>query len=105
MTSSLEALFLDITFAGMVNHRSHSKQPCKPPEMLAKYWHSLLKKSTKEISETEVNEKNSHCITIFKYLNDKDVFLRFYSNFLAKRWIRQLSKRKYAAEVLISEEI
>ena len=43
---------------------------------VAKYCDSLLKKSTKGISESEIDDKLSRSITVFKYLDDKDVFQR-----------------------------
>ena len=39
--------------------------------MLARYCDSLLKKSSKGISETEIDDKLASSITIFKYLDDK----------------------------------
>jgi cullin 3 len=37
------------------------------------------------IGKIEISEKISKLITIFRYLQDKDVFESFYKNFLAKR--------------------
>ena len=93
---------LDIACAAVVNHRSHPKQPCKSPELLAKYCDSLLKKSTKGTGESEVDEKLSHCITVFKYVDDKDVYQKFYSSLLAKRLIHQLSHSMDAEELMIN---
>jgi len=46
---------------------------------LARYCDSLLKKSQKGISESEIDEKLNSSITVFKYLDDKDVFQKFYA--------------------------
>ena len=43
---------------------------------MAKYCDSLLKKSAKGMSESEIDEKLSQSITVFKYIDDKDVFSR-----------------------------
>ena len=43
---------------------------------LAKYCDNLLKKSSKGISESELDDKLASCITVFKYLDDKDVYQR-----------------------------
>ena len=43
---------------------------------LAKYCDNLLKKSSKGSSETELDDKLASCITVFKYLDDKDVYQR-----------------------------
>ena len=46
---------------------------------LARYCDSLLKKSQKGISENEIDDKLQYSITVFKYLDDKDVFQKFYA--------------------------
>lgn len=50
---------------------------------VAKYHDSLLKKS--KSTENEIETKLSKSITIFKYIEDKDVYQKFYSRMLAKR--------------------
>lgn len=50
---------------------------------VAKYHDSLLKKS--KSTESEIETKLSKSITIFKYIEDKDVYQKFYSRMLAKR--------------------
>lgn len=50
---------------------------------VAKYHDSLLKKS--KSTESEIESKLSKSITIFKYIEDKDVYQKFYSRMLAKR--------------------
>ncbi|KAJ3344326.1 Cullin-2 [Gonapodya sp. JEL0774] len=58
------------------------------PEVLARYCDLMLKRSTKvALSETEIEAKLGSLITIFKYIEDKDVFQKFYSRHLAKRLI------------------
>lgn len=61
---------------------------------LARYCDSLLKKSQKGISENEIDDKLSNSITVFKYLDDKDVFQKFYSRNLGKRLIHQVRMGK-----------
>jgi hypothetical protein len=41
---------------------------------LAKYCDNLLKKSAKGMTENEVEDKLTSFITVFKYIDDKDVF-------------------------------
>ena len=57
---------------------------------LAKYCDTLLKKSQKGMSESEIDDKLNSSITVFKYLDDKDVFQKFYSRNLGKRLIHQV---------------
>lgn len=41
---------------------------------LVKYCDSLLRKSVKSLSESEIDDKLTSSITVFKYLADKDVY-------------------------------
>lgn len=93
---------LDMACAYVVNHRLNTKQPCRSPELLAKYCDSLLKKSTKGGSDTEIDEKLAQCITVFKYIDDKDVFQKFYARMLAKRLIHQQSQSMDSEEAMIN---
>ena len=57
----------------------------KTAKALVIYLDDQFKKDFKSNSEIEISEKISKLITIFRYLQDKDVFESFYKNFLAKR--------------------
>jgi cullin 2 len=61
-----------------------------------------LRKSSKEFTENEIDDKLLSCITIFKYLDDKDYFQKFYWKMLAKRLINSLSFSMYAEENMIN---
>lgn len=93
---------LDKACAAVINHRLNSKQPCRSPELLAKYCDSLLKKSAKGVSESETDDKLAQSITIFKYIDDKDVFQKFYARMLAKRLIHGQSMSMDAEEGMIN---
>ena len=43
---------------------------------LAKYCDALLKKSAKGMSESEIDDNLGQSITVFKYLDDKDIYQR-----------------------------
>lgn len=43
-----------------------------------------MKKSQKGISENEIDDKLQYSITVFKYLDDKDVFQKFYARALGE---------------------
>ncbi|RWS21681.1 cullin-2-like protein, partial [Leptotrombidium deliense] len=94
---------LDKACALVINHRSNPKQPCKSPELLARYCDSLLKKSSKGMNETEIDEKLTQSVTVFKYIDDKDVFQKFYSKMLAKRLIHTQSVSMDAEEAMINK--
>jgi cullin 2 len=92
---------LDKAYASVVNHRPNPKMACRSPEMLAKYCDSLLKKSSKGISESEIDKKLAQSITILKYIDDNDIFQKFYARMLAKRLIHSQSKSMDAEEAMI----
>nr|XP_012419379.1 PREDICTED: LOW QUALITY PROTEIN: cullin-2-like [Odobenus rosmarus divergens] len=81
---------LDKALTSVVNYRE-PKSVCKAPELLAKYCDNLLKKSPKGMTENEVEDKLTSFVTVFKYINDKDIFQKFYARMLAKRLIHGLS--------------
>ncbi|KAJ3192225.1 Cullin-4 [Irineochytrium annulatum] len=56
----------------------------KPAEMLAKHVDTLLRTS-KGITEEEMEDSLDRCLVIFRYIRGKDVFEAFYKNNLAKR--------------------
>ena len=62
----------------------------------------MLRKSLKEFNENDIDDKLMSCITIFKYLDDKDYFQKFYWKMLAKRLINTLSLSMYAEENMIN---
>nr|XP_023030430.1 cullin-2 [Leptinotarsa decemlineata] len=94
---------LDKACNSVINHRpNQGRSSCRSPELLAKYCDTLLKKSSKGISETEVDEKLAESIIIFKYIDDKDVFQKFYSRMLAKRLIHQQTQSMDAEEAMIN---
>ncbi|KAK3804257.1 hypothetical protein RRG08_040764 [Elysia crispata] len=97
---------LDKACSSVINHKPQNSRttiaPNRSPELLAKYCDGLLKKSTKGVSDADLDEKLSGSIIIFKYLDDKDVFQRFYSRMLAKRLIHSQSASMDAEEIMIT---
>ncbi|XP_077979355.1 cullin-2-like [Glandiceps talaboti] len=93
---------LDKALTAVVNWKPSPRHVCKAPELIAKYCDSLLKKSSKGISESEVDDKLSQSIIVFKYIDDKDIFQKFYSRMLAKRLIHGLSMSMDAEEGMIN---
>lgn len=93
---------LDKACATIVNYRHDPRRSSKSPELLAKYCDSVLKKSTKNLSDTELDERLGDMIIIFKYIDDKDIFQKFYSKMLAKRLIHTLSVSMDAEEGMIA---
>lgn len=57
-----------------INYKEDSRSCPKASEWLAKYTDYLLRKSAKGLSEAEVDEKLTHAIIVFRYIEDKDIF-------------------------------
>lgn len=75
----------------------------KPPELMARYCDLLLKKSSKNPEEAELEDKLKEIITVFRYLTDKDVFQKFYTSFFGRRLIHGLSSSDDAEMSMISK--
>ncbi|KAJ5091551.1 cullin-1 [Penicillium alfredii] len=75
----------------------------KSPELLARYTDSLLKKGAKSAEESELEEMLVQIMVVFKYIEDKDVFQKFYSKMLAKRLVHVNSVSDDAETSMISK--
>lgn len=75
----------------------------RSPELLAKYTDSLLKKSGKTAEEADLEASLTQVMTIFKYIEDKDVFQKFYSRMLAKRLVYSSSASEDAETSMIGK--
>ncbi|KAJ6643792.1 Cullin-1 [Pseudolycoriella hygida] len=80
-----------------------SKSPMKSAELLAKCCDLLLKKSSKNPEENELEEALNDCMVVFKYIEDKDVVRSFYSKMLAKRLVHHTSASDDAESSMISK--
>ncbi|CAO1413455.1 unnamed protein product [Diamesa serratosioi] len=93
---------LDKACSSVINAKlGDGKMPCRSAELVAKYCDSLLKKS--KSTESEIETKLSKSITIFKYIEDKDVYQKFYSRMLAKRLIHEQSISMDTEEAMINK--
>ena len=75
----------------------------KSPELLAKYSDNLLKKGAKNIEETDLENMLTQLMTVFKFIEDKDVFQKFYTRMLAKRLVHTNSASDEAEISMISK--
>ncbi|KAL8920208.1 MAG: hypothetical protein Q9208_006373 [Pyrenodesmia sp. 3 TL-2023] len=75
----------------------------RSPELLAKYTDGLLKKSAKSAEEADLEASLTQVMTVFKYIEDKDVFQKFYSRNLAKRLVHGSSTSEDAETSMISK--
>lgn len=75
----------------------------KSPELLAKFCDLMLKKSSKNPEEAELEDTLNLVMVVFKYIDDKDVFQKFYSKMLAKRLVQHMSASDDAEASMISK--
>lgn len=73
----------------MVNCRAADEPCARAPELLARYCDCLLRKRSG--ADADVEDKLASAIVVFKYVDDKDVFQKYYARALARRLIHQLS--------------
>jgi hypothetical protein len=98
---------LDKACRKVVNDNPVTTGTGRSPELLAKYADILLKKGgskqTAVSDETEMEHKLKQLITIFKYVDDKDVFQKFYSRMMAKRLILSTSVSEDAEKFMVNQ--
>ncbi|GAA5907173.1 cullin family protein [Sporobolomyces salmoneus] len=94
---------LDRACREFVNRNKACSSPNKSPELLAKYTDSLLRKSNKQTEDSDMEQALTDTMTIFKYIEDKDVFQKFYSKMLANRLIRETSASEDAESSMIGK--
>lgn len=75
----------------------------KSPELLAKYTDVLLRKSSTSIEEADLERTLTQIMTVFKYIEDKDVFQKYYSRMLARRLVHSNSSSDDAETSMISK--
>jgi len=97
---------LDKACGQFINQNSVTKQAntsSKSPELLARYCDLLLKKSSKNPEEAELEDTLNQVMVVFKYIEDKDVFQKFYSKMLATRLVGHMSASDDAEASMISK--
>ena len=98
---------LDRACHQFINHNAvtdaSSAQTNKSAELIARYCDFLLKKSSKLSEETELEDILADIMVVFRYLESKDVFQKFYSSMLAKRLVEHLSMSEDAEASMISK--
>lgn len=97
---------LDKACGRFINNNSVTKMAnntSKSPELLARYCDLLLKKSSKNPEEAELEDTLNQVMIVFKYIEDKDVFQKFYSKMLAKRLVQHMSASDDAEASMISK--
>ncbi|KAM3185548.1 hypothetical protein ACTXT7_006107 [Hymenolepis weldensis] len=74
----------------------------KSPELVAKYADILLRKGTRDAQNVDLDEAFGHVMKVFKFVEDKDIFQKFYSNMLARRLVHNQSISEDAEGAMIT---
>jgi cullin 1 len=96
---------LDKACGRFINNNAVTKKcnsSSKSPELLARYCDLLLKKNTKNSEDAELEDTLSQVMIVFTYIEDKDVFQKFYSKWLARRLVQQTSASDDAESTMIN---
>ncbi|THX02615.1 Cullin-domain-containing protein [Aureobasidium pullulans] len=95
---------LDNACRNYVNRNAVCKNgSTRSPELLSKHADTLLKKSQKSTEEDDMEQNLNQVMSVFKYIEDKDVFNKFYSKTLAKRLVQGTSASGDAETSMISK--
>nr|CDS31863.1 cullin 1 [Hymenolepis microstoma] len=74
----------------------------KTPELVAKYADILLRKGARDAQNVDLDEAFGHVMKVFKFVEDKDIFQKFYSNMLARRLVHNQSISEDAEGAMIT---
>lgn len=97
---------LDKACGRFINNNAVTKKcqsSSKSPELLARYCDTLLKKNTKNTEDAELEDTLTQVMIVFTYIEDKDVFQKFYSKWLARRLVQQTSASDDAESTMITK--
>ncbi|RKP03492.1 hypothetical protein CXG81DRAFT_9486 [Caulochytrium protostelioides] len=71
-------------------------------EFMSLYMDNHMKKGIKGKSEAEIDAIIDHCMTLFRYLQDRDIFERHYKSHLAKRLLNDRSVSEDTEKALLA---
>jgi cullin 4 len=96
--SDLFAHATNSAFESFVNAREN-----KPAELIAKYLDGMLRTGNKGYSEEELENTLDRVLTLFRFIDGKDVFEAFYKKDLSKRLLYDKSASHDLEKVMISK--
>lgn len=94
---------LDRACREFVNTNAAATTAAKSPELLASYCDQLLRKSNRDLDAESLEAALNKAMTIFKFIDDKDVFQKFYQKKLAVRLVNSLSASDDSESSMISK--
>ncbi|XP_022667361.1 cullin-1-like isoform X2 [Varroa destructor] len=75
----------------------------KGPDLLVRYCDMLLKKSSRNPEESDLEDVLNQVMIVFKYVEDKDAFQHIYSKMLARRLVTQSSASEDAEASMLTK--
>lgn len=78
---------LDRACKTFVNENRVTKMGKKCPEILANYCHMVLRKSKKNLEESELEQALEQMMFVFRYMANKDLFEKYYTVRLSERLV------------------
>ncbi|UMM20481.1 hypothetical protein L5515_015739 [Caenorhabditis briggsae] len=100
---SLDTAAIAFINRNAVTEKAPETRVLKSPELIARYCDLLMKKNSKMPDEMEMDVLQKNVITIFKYLEDKDIFMKFYTKHFSKRLLNEQSASDEAESSFISK--
>ncbi|CAO4366622.1 unnamed protein product [Caenorhabditis nigoni] len=73
------------------------------PEFLAHYMDDILRSGLKCVSDTEIENKLDNVMILFRYLEEKDVFEKYFKHYLAKRLLLDKSSSDDVEKALLAK--
>ncbi|KAL1405840.1 ubiquitin ligase (cullin) of SCF [Vanrija albida] len=94
---------LDRACREFVNKNAAATTATKSPELLANYCDMLLRKSNRDLDPDSLEAALNQAMVIFKFIDDKDVFQKFYQKKLAQRLVNANSASDDSESSMISK--
>lgn len=97
---------MDKAFTNFINNNEITrlaKSASKSPHLLVLYCDQLLRKSAKNVEDEKMDEYLEQVMTVFKYVEDKDMFQAFYHKMLCKRLVTDASASEEAERTMIAK--
>ncbi|KAL7420574.1 ubiquitin ligase (cullin) of SCF [Cryptotrichosporon argae] len=94
---------LDKACREFCNSNAACQKPTQSPALLANYCDQLLKKSNRDLDPEALESALDRALVIFQFIDDKDVFQKFYVKNLAQRLVREVSASDDSESSMISK--
>ncbi|CAB3404917.1 unnamed protein product [Caenorhabditis bovis] len=80
-----------------------NKKSSRSSELIARYFHSLLRTCHKKASDDNLDEMLNDAVSVFRFVHGKDMFEAFYKRDLAKRLLLDRSSSVDAEKAVLSK--